>query len=71
MDITVTPAEEALLREVLRVSRMLQHAGGFEVRLRPGMTPSIMRVAREKLSDFRPLNDSESYATRQASKRAV
>lgn len=71
MDIAVTPAEEALVREVVRVARMLQHAGGFEVRLRPGFTPYVVKVSREVLSDFRPLNDSESYATRQAAKRAV
>lgn len=69
MDITVTPAEEALLREVLRVARMLEHAGGFEVRLRPGFTPYVVKVRREVLADYRPLNDAESYATRQAAKQ--
>lgn len=65
---TYTPAEQALVDEVIRVARMLQHHGGFEVRLRPGFSPYVVKVRREVLSDFRPLNDTESYAARQAAK---
>lgn len=65
-----TPAEQALIFEVIRVARLLQHAGGFEVRLRPGFSPYVVKVRREVLADFAPLNDSESYAARKAAKQA-
>lgn len=66
MEISVTPAEEALVREVVRVSRMLQGAGAFEVRVRPGFSPLIMKLHREPLAEQRPLQDTASYAERQA-----
>lgn len=63
-----TPAEQALVDEVIRVARMLRHAGGFEVRLRPGFAPYVVKVRREVMSDFRPLTDTESYEARKAAK---
>lgn len=69
MEISVTPSEEALVREVLRVARTLQGAGGFEVRLRPGWTPLIMKLHREPMAEHRPLNDSDSQALRDATRR--
>ena len=57
--------EELLVDAVLRASRQLQGAGGFEVRLRPGWGPLVVRVSRQELTRALPLQDDASRQLRQ------
>lgn len=63
-----TVAEELLVDAVLRAARQLQGAGGFEVRLRPGWTPRVIRVSHQELTKAVPLRDDQSRQLRQATR---